>query len=285
MALNPLLLTSIIDNALSEDLGCGDLTTDAIFKADDCCSGQIIVKAEGVLAGLTVAEQVLRRLDPDLSWEALCQDGAKVVPGMSVARFSGRTRAILSGERVALNFLQRMSGIATSTARYVEAVAGTGAAIADTRKTAPGLRVLDKYAVTCGGGRNHRLGLFDGVLIKDNHIAAAGGISRAVELARQHSPFTARIEVEVETLAQVYEALAAKADIIMLDNMSIELMAQAVRLIDGQAVTEASGGITLDNVHEVACCGVDFISVGALTHHVRSLDISLDVTAATIRNG
>lgn len=230
------------------------------------------------MAGLPVAEMVFRELDKNLNWKARKQDGDCLREGETVVELAGRARAILAGERTALNFLQRMSGIATETRRYVEAVAGTKAKILDTRKTAPGLRVLDKYAVRVGGGCNHRFGLYDGVMLKDNHIAVAGGIEQAVRAVRERVPPGQKIEVEVTSMAQVEEALGAGAEIIMLDNMPPTEMKKAVQLIEGRALVEASGGITLENVREVAASGADWISVGALTHSVKALDMSLEVT-------
>ena len=222
---------------------------------------------------------VFRELDGNLNWKASKQDGDRVRAGETAAELAGRARAILAGERTALNLLQRMSGIATATRTYVEAVAGTKAKILDTRKTAPGLRVLDKYAVRAGGGCNHRLGLYDGVMLKDNHIAAAGGIESAVRSVRESISQGQKIEVEVTSMAQVEQALRAGAEIIMLDNMTPNEMEKAVQLIGGRALVEASGGITLENVREIASTGVDWISVGALTHSVKALDLSLEVTA------
>jgi nicotinate-nucleotide pyrophosphorylase (carboxylating) len=228
---------------------------------------------------LPVAEAVFREIDPGFSWTAKATDGERVAKGQTVAELHGRLRSILAGERLALNFLQRMSGIATLTRRYVDAVAGTKARILDTRKTVPGLRVLDKYAVRMGGGYNHRFGLYDGVILKDNHIRAAGGVGQAVERLRQTLPPGFKIEVEVGSLAEVEAALKARAEIVMLDNMSTQQMAEAVRLIAGRALVEASGGITLETVRAVAASGVDFISVGALTHSPPALDISLEITS------
>jgi len=228
------------------------------------------------VAGLPVAALVFARLSPDVVFRALVRDGERCPAATAVAEVSGPAWAVLGGERLALNFLQRLSGIATATARLVDKVAGTRARIVDTRKTTPGLRVLEKYAVRCGGGFNHRFGLYDGVLIKDNHLALAGGIARAVRAARERAPHTVRVEVEVEDLHGVAAALEAGADIILLDNMDVATMARAVAMVNGRALTEASGGISGETVAAVAATGVDFISVGALTHSVRSLDIGLD---------
>ncbi len=267
----------IIERALQEDIGSGDLTSTALFSEDAQAKAVILAKQEGVIAGLPVAERVFKHLDENLRWEAKKQDGGRVSSGELVVELEGDLQAILMGERTALNFLQRMSGIATLTARFVEAVLSFPVKILDTRKTAPGLRVLDKYAVKVGGGSNHRFGLYDGVLIKENHIKAAGGITKAVSQVRQSVPPTVKIEVEVNSLKEVEEALQAEVDIIMLDNMSIKDIEKAVRLIDRRALVEASGGVTLENVREIAATGVDFISVGALTHSVKALDLSLEV--------
>jgi nicotinate-nucleotide pyrophosphorylase (carboxylating) len=228
-----------------------------------------------------VASYVFKRVDPAISFKPRCDDGAALNANDLLADISGPARSLLAGERVALNLLQRLSGVATLTARYVEAVSGTNATIVDTRKTTPGLRVLEKAAVRHGGGQNHRFGLSDGVLIKDNHLAAIGGpdrVTQAVRAARRHAPHTTRIEVEVTTLDQVEEAVAAGADIIMLDNMTVATMAQAVQLVAGRALLEASGGVRLETVRAIAETGVDLISVGALTHSAPALDISLNFT-------
>jgi len=277
LELNRLFLDALIDRCLREDVGTGDLTTNSIIPAQATARGYIVAKEAGVVAGLYVAERVFCRLDPSLKFEALVKDGDAVLPGAILANLEGRTRAILTGERLALNFLQHLSGIATRTAELVKLIDGRPVRLVDTRKTTPGLRELEKYAVMVGGGYNHRFGLYDGILIKDNHIKAAGGIKPAIEAARRASPHTLKIEVEVEDLAGVREALAAGADIIMLDNMSPEEMAEAVQIIAGRAVVEASGGISADNIQAVAASGVDMISVGALTHSVKAMDISLDL--------
>jgi nicotinate-nucleotide pyrophosphorylase (carboxylating) len=268
----------IVDRALEEDLGYGDLTSNAIFQKEAPIEAIIVAKEEGLLAGLPVAEMVFQKLDAKLGWTPKKQDGEKIVAGDVVAELEADVRAVLGGERVALNFLQRLSGIATGAARFAAAVRDLPVKVLDTRKTAPGLRVLDKYAVRVGGAWNHRLGLYDGVLIKDNHIRASGGIQRAVSSARQCVPPGMKIEVEASDLREVEEALNAKADIILLDNMPLQEVAEAVRLIAGRALVEASGGVTLENVREVALTGVDFISVGALTHSVKALDLSLEVS-------
>lgn len=265
----------IIQTALEEDIGLGDITTEVTVAADSTERGELVAKEEFVLAGLEVAAQVFRRLDPDVKFEAISADGQRVKKGAVIAWLKGRSTVLLSGERVALNLLQRLSGIASLTARYVAAVAGTGATIVDTRKTAPGLRALDKYAVRMGGGRNHRIGLFDGVLIKENHITAAGGISTAIAKAKQKLPHTLKIEIETRDLEEVAEALEAGAEIILLDNMTLHDMRQGVEMIAGRALVEASGGVNLDRVREIAETGVDIVSVGELTHSVRAADISL----------
>jgi nicotinate-nucleotide pyrophosphorylase (carboxylating) len=273
----------IVKDALAEDLVSGDVTTDALIPSDLKGRASILVKKDGVLAGIDVAREVFRQVDRSLRFKALVKDGARVRKGKVVATVEGKVAGILRAERTALNFLQHLSGIATETARYVEAVSGTKAVITDTRKTIPGLRLLAKYAVRAGGGKNHRLNLGDGVLIKDNHLIAlranSVGLGEAVEKARQHVPKNLKVEVEVESVPQAREALAAGADIIMLDNMKLEDMRKAVKLVKGKALLEASGGITLDNVRSVADTGVDLISIGALTHSAKALDISLELEA------
>jgi len=268
-------LERIVLAALAEDVGQGDVTTDATVPADAIGTAELLVQEHGVVCGLRAAETTFRALDPDLEFDGLVAEGSSIEGPGAVALLSGSKRAILTGERVALNFLGRLSGIATLTRRYVDAVAGTRAAILDTRKTTPGLRALEKHAVVCGGGRNHRFGLDDGVLVKDNHIRATGSIAQAVESLRASTPLP--IEVECDTLDQVAEALASDADAILLDNMSLDDLRSAVVLAGGRARLEASGGITLDNVRAVAETGVDEISVGALTHSARSLDVSLEL--------
>jgi len=275
--INPLELQKLVEVGLNEDLGSGDLTANGIVPPDDVSTGYIVAREAGVVAGLPLAQAVFRRLDPAVAFRAGLRDGGKTEPGRVLAEIKGNTRAILTGERLALNFLQRLSGIASATAKLVELVNGEKARIVDTRKTTPGLRVLEKYAVRAGGGGNHRFGLYDAVMIKDNHIKIAGGIKAAVEKVRQGCPHTVKIEVEVEDLDGVKEALAARADIIMLDNMKPADMREAVALVAGRALVEASGGINERNIRAVAAAGVDLISVGALTHSVKSLDISLDI--------
>lgn len=262
--------------ALAEDIGAGDVTTEATVPADAVGSAELLVKEAGVVCGLSVAETAFRALDPELRFDALATDGGHLEAPAVVARLTGSERAILTAERVALNFLGRLSGIATLTRRYVDAVEGTGAAVLDTRKTTPGLRALEKDAVVAGGGRNHRFGLDDAVLIKDNHLRAAGSIAAAVTLVRAATDLP--VEVECETLVQVGEALAAGVDAILLDNMTLEELQEAVALVDGRARLEASGGVTLETIRAIAETGVDEISVGALTHSARSLDVSLELT-------
>ena len=272
-----------VDHALAEDWAWGDVTTQALIPADAEGKASFIAKSEGILAGIEVVHLVFARVDPYLEFRALLHDGDKLQRGTEIATVEGKVGSILRGERVALNFLQRLSGIATETSRYVEAVRGTKARIVDTRKTTPGLRFLEKYAVRAGGGQNHRVHLGDGILIKDNHLAAlrARGLDMkvAIDLARKNAPHTLKIEVEVTTVEEAGEAIEAGADIIMLDNMSVEEMRRAVKSIGGRVLVEASGGVTLDNVRSVAETGVDLISVGALTHSVKALDISLEMEA------
>jgi nicotinate-nucleotide pyrophosphorylase (carboxylating) len=269
------LLARIIELALAEDIHTGDITTESVVTSSCKGRARIIAKEPMVVAGLHVARQVFLTVDPSLKFTPLAQEGEQVAVGALMAEVEGAAASLLTGERVALNFLQRLCGIATVTSHYVEAVKGTGARIVDTRKTTPGLRMLEKYAVRVGGGTNHRSGLYDGVLIKENHIAAAGGITEAVRRARQRIPHTIKVEVETETLDEVREAVSVGADIIMLDNMGIPAMAEAVALIGGRALVEASGGMRLEQVRSVAETGVDIISVGALTHSARAMDISL----------
>ena len=269
-------LERIIHAALAEDIGAGDITTEATVSADAVGTAELLVKEAGIVCGLRVAEATFLALDPDIHFEALARDGDVVEPPAVVARVTGPLRAILTGERVALNFLGRLSGIATLTRSYVDAIAGTGASVLDTRKTTPGLRALEKHAVASGGGRNHRFGLDDAVLIKDNHLRAAGSPATAVQLVRAASDLP--IEVECETLDHVREVLDAGVDAILLDNMTPAQLREAVALTSGRARLEASGGVTLDTVRAVAETGVDEISIGALTHSARSLDVSLELT-------
>jgi nicotinate-nucleotide pyrophosphorylase (carboxylating) len=276
------LPTTIIEPAvraaLAEDLGItGDVTTDSIVPSSARASGVFATRKPGVIAGLGVAEAAFRLLDPGVTFKVEVPDGSKAPARAIIARVAGNARALLSAERVALNFLGRMSGIATLTRTYVDAVAGTGATIVDTRKTTPNLRPFEKYAVRAGGAKNHRAGLFDAVLIKDNHIVVAGGIGPAIERARAHAGHMVKIEVEVETLEQLAEALSYDIDAVLLDNMRPDRLREAVRLVAGRAITEASGGISLDTVRAVAETGVDLISSGALTHSAPVLDIGLDL--------
>lgn len=277
--LNTLVIREIIERALREDIGSGDVTTEAICEPDQMGRAVIRTKEPCVVAGVPIAQMVFETLDSQLRFTSRVRDGDRLAAGQIIAELDGRLRTILTGERTALNFLQRLSGIATATARYVEAVRDFSVKILDTRKTAPGLRIFDKYAVRVGGGQNHRMGLYDGVLIKTNHIRVAGGIANAIERARRSAPTTLKIEVEVKNLKELQEALDAGADIIMLDNMSLEEMRQAVKIAHGRALLEASGGVNLENVREIAATGVDFISVGALTHSVKAIDIHLEVLA------
>ena len=269
----------LIDLALDEDLTGGDVTTLATIPAEATAKGVLLVKQDGVISGMRVAADIFARVDPRIGVIPTACDGDRVTAGTVIARIEGPARGVLSGERVALNLLQRLSGVATITAAFVDAVSGTKATIIDTRKTTPGLRALEKAAVRDGGGLNHRFGLGDGVLIKDNHLAAVGGpdrVTKAVRAARAYAPHTLKIEVEVTTLPEVEEAIAAGADIILLDNMNPAEMAEAVKLVNGRALLEASGGVRLETVRAIAESGVDLISVGALTHSAPSLDISLD---------
>jgi nicotinate-nucleotide pyrophosphorylase (carboxylating) len=270
-------LERIIRLALDEDLGPGDVTTDAIV--DSCAEGtaSLITREEVVLAGLPVFKRVFLRLSSEIEFEEYCEEGDLVPAGKRVCILKGPLSPILKAERTALNFLQRMSGVATLTRAYVVKARASKARVLDTRKTAPGLRWLDKYAVEIGGGFNHRRGLFDGILIKDNHIAVAGSIARAIELVRKKAHHTLRIEVEVESLAGFEEALDSGADIILLDNMPIEQMKEAVQLAKGRVLLEASGGIGMDSIKAVAETGVDLISVGALTHSAKAADFTLEI--------
>ena len=274
-------LKRIVSEALAEDLANGDITTNTLIPPDFEGKAFILVKRDGVLAGIDAAKEVFRQVDPSLSFKTLVKDGARVGKGTVVAIIEGRVAGVLKGERTALNFLQHLSGVATETARYVEAIEGKKAIITDTRKTVPGLRLLEKYAVRVGGGHNQRLNLADGVLIKDNHLAilrsSGVGLGEAVKKARRRAPRAMKVEVEVESVKQAREALSADADIIMLDNMKLKDMRRVVELVQNKALLEASGGITLENVRSVAETGVDLISVGALTHSAKALDISLEV--------
>lgn len=272
---NSIGLINLISAALSEDIGTGDITTMSCVPEDAISNGTFIAKEAGIICGIPLLSRIFYILDHRVQITPNVQDGDFVKKGDLIATIEGPSRSVLTGERTALNFMQHLSGIATRTHEAVKSVAGTKTQIVDTRKTTPGLRVLEKYAVRCGGGKNHRFGLSDGVLIKDNHIVAAGGIQQAVEQVRKNCPHTLKIEVETENLTQIDEALNVGADIIMLDNMTIEQMAEAVRHIAGRAITEASGNMGDRDLKAVAETGIDYISIGALTHSVRALDISL----------
>ena len=277
MDLSPALYQSIIDNALAEDIGNGDITTTLCIPAGTTATANVLAKSPGVVAGLAVAAAVFHKLDPNAQWQPFVTDGTAVDGNRNIiARVAGDARALLTAERLALNFMQRMSGTATITRRFVDLVAGTNARIVDIRKTTPGLRILERYAVRAGGGHNHRFGLYDAVLIKDNHIRAAGGIKPAVDAARAGIPHTMKIEVETTSLDEVRQALGARADIILLDNMDLATLKAAVDLVAGRAVTEASGRVNESTVAAIAQTGVDVISVGALTHSAPAMDISLD---------
>lgn len=265
----------IITLALNEDIGTGDITTLSTIPADKTALGRFVAKEDMILCGIDLAKHIFGRVDPSIELKANFKDGDAVKKGDVIATVSGNAQNVLTGERTALNFMQRLTGIATHTHASVAEVAGTNAKITDTRKTTPGLRVLEKYAVRVGGGTNHRFNLADGVLIKDNHIAVSGGIKNAVKNARAVIPHTLKIEVEVETKEQLAEALDAGADIIMLDNMSNDLMRECVGIVAGRALVEASGNMGEKNLREVAETGVDIISIGALTHTVKAADISL----------
>ncbi|MHB8930977.1 MAG: carboxylating nicotinate-nucleotide diphosphorylase [Melioribacteraceae bacterium] len=276
MKLNRKELDRIISEALREDIGSGDVTTDLIVPSTTVSEAFMIAKEDGILAGLPIAKTVFKKLDKKIFWKNLVKEGEHISAGTEIVRLKGSYRSLLTGERTALNFLQRISGIATTTSKYVEKLEGLKTVILDTRKTAPGLRMLDKYGVKIGGGTNHRIGLYDMVLIKDNHIKAAGGIFEAVIQIKNNLTGKMKIEVEVTNLAEVEIAMNAGADILMLDNMSIKQMNEAVKLIDGKVKVEASGGVNLNTVRAIAETGVDFISVGALTHSVKALDISMN---------
>jgi nicotinate-nucleotide pyrophosphorylase (carboxylating) len=272
----------LIKLALKEDIGPGDITTDHLIAADTRGDGTIVAKQDLIIAGLQVAEKVFKTLEPAIGCEMQFNDGDPVSAGSTVMRIEGSLRALLKGERTALNFLQRLSGIATQTRGYVEAVAGQAVKLVDTRKTTPGWRVLEKYAVRVGGAHNHRMGLYDGVLIKDNHIAVCGGITEAVSRARQSVSHLVKVEVEAGTFDEVREALIAGADIIMLDNMNLDQVRQAVGMIAKRALVEVSGGITRERLAELAQTGVDLISIGALTHSAVAVDLSMRITPAPL---
>ncbi|PID39945.1 MAG: nicotinate-nucleotide diphosphorylase (carboxylating) [Proteobacteria bacterium] len=267
----------LIQRALNEDIGPGDITTDNLVEPGAAGLGSIVAKQDLVIAGLQVAESVFRKLEPGIGFTADFSDGDRIVAGSSVVRIEGSLSALLKGERTALNFLQRLSGIATQARAYAKEVAGTGIKLVDTRKTTPGWRVLEKYAVRVGGAHNHRMGLYDGVLIKDNHIAACGGIAEAVRKTREAISHLVKVEVETASLQEVEEALTAGADIIMLDNMDPGQIEEAVRKIDKKALVEISGGVTRERLHELAQTGVDLISIGALTHSAVAVDLSMNI--------
>jgi nicotinate-nucleotide pyrophosphorylase (carboxylating) len=277
LKLPPLLVERAVKAALKEDLGqAGDITSDAIVPADAQGEAAIVARQDGVIAGLDLAEAAFKALDPEVRFKRIVDDGGRVAAGGTIAQVSGKTRALLTGERTALNFLNRLSGIATMTAAFVEAVDGTRVRIACTRKTTPGLRAFEKYAVRAGGGVNHRFGLYDAVLVKDNHIAAAGGLENALERLGARMRHLVKLEVEVDSLDQLEAALKFPIDAVLLDNMDVGTLKRAVHLVGGRVLTEASGSVTLDNVREIALTGVDLISVGALTHSPRNLDSSLE---------
>ena len=273
--MNPFVLDPILRRVLEEDIGTGDVTTLATIPPGTQASAELVAKEDFVLSGIDVAKRVFHLLSAETAFEKLIEDGQSVKRGDVLAWIKGDAAVLLQGERVALNLLQRMCGVATLTAEFVKEIGGTGAIIVDTRKTTPGLRILEKYSVRMGGGGNHRMALYDAVLIKENHVAAAGGISSAVSRARQNVPHTQKVEVEVRNQVEVAEALDAGADILLLDNMTTEELRTAVEMINGRAITEASGGVNLETVRDIAETGVRLISVGALTHSYRAVDISM----------
>ncbi len=273
-------VSRIVSLALLEDVGPGDISTLTTVDEDTMAEGIYIAKQSGILCGIPLVHEVFKQIDPDVLVEAVLSDGAVFYKGAVLARISGRARSLLTGERVSLNFMQRLSGISSMTQQYVQAVASTNAQICDTRKTTPGLRNLEKYAVRVGGASNHRMALYDAVMIKDNHIVAAGSITAAVNRAKENIPHTMTIEVECDTFDQVTEALSSKADIIMLDNMSLPQMKACVAYVNGRCKLEASGGVNLKTVWSIAETGVDIISVGALTHSAIACDIGLDLRIA-----
>lgn len=270
-----MLLEKLIDLAIAEDIADGDISSNAIIPQSEVAAATMVMKADGIISGMEVARRIFERFEA-VTWTPYVSDGDSVKRGQVILRVEGSYRALLQAERLALNFLQRMSGIATMTARYAEALKGTAVRLLDTRKTAPGMRITDKMAVRHGGGHNHRMGLYDMIMLKDNHIKVAGGIPQAIEAARRALPLSIKLEVETSNLAEVEEAVRYGADIIMLDNMDNDTMCEAVRLIAGRARTEASGNMTLERLQSVAETGVDYISVGALTHSVTAMDISMN---------
>ncbi len=273
---NEYLIDKIITLAIEEDVEKGDVTTNSLVPESTLAVAEMTAKADGVISGIDIARMVFERFDKNIRWSPSTTEGGRVKKGDAIVRVEGSYRALLTGERTALNILQRMSGIATATSNYVKELEGTATQLLDTRKTAPGMRILDKIAVRAGGGTNHRMGLYDLALIKDNHIKVAGGITEAVKEVRAYAPGI-KVEVEVTTLEETKEAVTAGADIIMLDNMSNEMMEDAVKLIAGRAKTEASGNMTIGRLKGAAATGVDYISVGALTHSVTALDISMNI--------
>ena len=278
LPIHPLQYRALLETALAEDLGrAGDLTSNSILPAGARAAGRIVSRDEGVVAGLDVAAETFRLVDPSIEFAAEVADGTGVGPGTVLAEVRGRARGVLSAERVALNLLGRLGGIASATRGIVDAIAGTSARVVCTRKTTPGLRALEKYAVRCGGGANHRFGLDDAVLVKDNHLAVAGSVREAVARARAAVGHLVAIEVEVDSLDQLREAIECGVDAVLLDNMSLETLREAVRIVDGRAVTEASGGITPDTARAVAETGVDLLSMGWLTHSTPALDVGLDL--------
>jgi nicotinate-nucleotide pyrophosphorylase (carboxylating) len=285
-ALHPMLFEETVNRALLEDLGrAGDITTDAIISPEVSAKAAIVARCTGCVAGADIASWVFRRLDPDIEIEILCRDGMDVDPGGTIAVIRGRAVPILTGERTALNFLSHLSGIATATREIARIVAPYKSRIVCTRKTTPGLRLLEKYAVRCGGGFNHRFGLDDAVLIKDNHIAVAGSISEAVRRVRQRTGHLVKVEVEIDTLEQLDEALRENIDAVLLDNMAADVLTLAVQIVDGRVITEASGGVTIQTAQTIAASGVDLISLGWLTHSAPALNLSLDIAGDSSVSG
>ncbi len=274
---NDSLIERLIDLAIEEDISTGDITTNAIIPSHSKATAEMKAKADGIISGLEIARRVFERFEKDIVWKPLVNDGTPVKKGDIILRIEASYRTLLCGERLSLNILQRMSGIATATARYMKELSGTHTQLLDTRKTAPGLRLLDKMAVHQGGGTNHRMGLYDMIMLKDNHIKVAGGIPNAVKQVRANLPLSVKLEVETTNLEEVQQAIDCEVDLIMLDNMSNEMMAKAVKMIAGRAKTEASGNMSIPRLKEVAATGVDYISVGALTHSVTALDISMNI--------
>ncbi len=275
----------LVDLALAEDIGTGDITTDVLIDVGATGNARIFAKEPLVLAGVDIATQVFYRLDSEIRIRFMCPDGSKLEVGETILELEGSLRCLLTGERTALNFLQRLSGIATHVRTYVKQIEGLAIRLVDTRKTTPGLRVFEKYAVRIGGAANHRMGLFDGVLIKDNHIAACGGVIPAITAARRRIHHLVKIEVETTNLDEVRQALEAGADIIMLDNMTVDQIREATAVIDGKALVEVSGGVHRENIRDLAQAGVNIVSVGALTHGARSVDISMDIQGGTQDRG